>query len=367
MAPAGVKPMPSPLPRPAALPRQSNSPYIPFSTSSLLSPSRKRKLDTDVIMGEVSNGTSSNHQTEEKKEESSCKKISLEPELMQAEFMQQLLDDDSNPTPYPPVKIKSEPIVHEQDHDQPQVSLPPVKSEKIEYDEHDEEAELLSQLSLEATNSSMMHIKQEILNNTTEGTQLQSTASDAELSAQLKSMDTANKILVYWMDTYEDQFNSHGTVYVFGRMPVVTKTGKDDTESLSFVSVCCIVKNIPKVVYVLPRKYRKTKNTSDRVPVTLDDAKKEVEQVLEKNKIYSYQIKTVKKYLAFDKPNSSADDDEELATYENECLQVEFQYDPKHMAQLNLASMEGECFSAIFNSNSSHMEHLLIDLKLKGK
>lgn len=53
------------------------------------------------------------------------------------------------------------------------------------------------------------------------------TLDDEDLNSQLANQASSNKFLFYWFDLFEDQFNSHGTVYMFGKMPVKKK--RDET------------------------------------------------------------------------------------------------------------------------------------------
>jgi hypothetical protein len=359
-------------PQPFNIPFASNSPHITTSNTVLsLSPAHKRKLSP-------SKPQVGDHQQ-------LSKKIELDDELVQ-----QLFDSDSNQAASNTVAqpaIKSEPMCYEA----PVV----VKAEKIDYaenNEDDDDLALLSGLSLDGSNLSKhlnLPIKQESgLNSSGMELTLNNTNitmnDEIDLSAQIKNMDSSNKMLMYWLDAYEDQFNSNGTVYLFGKMPIATKQNatepaaeaSDDKQQLSFVSVCCIIKNIPKVIYVLPRKYRKSKVKREpgvsaldqRELVTMDDVRKDVDALMEKHKIFSYRVKTVKKCFPFDKPrrNPSVIDPDDEVPFESEYLQVEFQPD-KHSTLNQLDSAEGECFSAVFNANASHLEHILVDLKLKGK
>ena len=120
---------------------------------------------------------------------------------------------------------------------------------------------------------------------------------DADFQVHIKNQSSASKFLFYWLDAFEEQFNANGTVYLFGKMPILKQKQEGKSDTLSFVSVCCVVKNIPKVVYVLPRKYKRNKTDEE---VTMEQVTKEVEALLEKNKIHSYRTRVVKKNFAFD-------------------------------------------------------------------
>jgi len=315
-----------PKPLPPAKPAYSQIPFA-LNTNISKSPAHKRKLSP-----------SANHNNPENKlelsESSRCnKKIDLDDDLVQ-----QLFDSDSQPTFEMSGEIggttasankssrlndvsnnnliKSEPV----EYDSTTVASVTVKTftapniaiKKEDEDELEalENIELLSQLSLvEAKQLNNSAFKQEA-NDTC-------TSSDLDMDFQLhiKNQSNSNKFLFYWLDAYEDQYNSNGTVYLFGKMPILkqkkeatSSNDKTDASAVSFVSVCCIVKNIPKIVYVLPRKYKKSKvdvvkvepGEEERELVTMEKVCKEIESLMEKNKIHAYKTKVVKKNFAFD-------------------------------------------------------------------
>jgi hypothetical protein len=126
--------------------------------------------------------------------------------------------------------------------------------------------------------------------------------SDYDFQSHLKNQKNSSKLLFYWIDAYEDPMNSNGTVFLFGKTPILKQQQQqqqdvkkvetkeepcDGNDKMTFVSVCCIIKNVPRLVHVLPRKYKK--NTNE--PVTMDDVTLEIDRVMEKFKIYSYRTK----------------------------------------------------------------------------
>ena len=315
---------------------------IPFSVNISQSPAHKRKLSPSANMN-TDNKIQSN-------ESSRChKKIELDDDLVQ-----QLFDSDSQPgldNNIIEIKSTSTKSGHLNDVSNSNFNLNAVKTEPIDagdldcvastksfvmsnvtikkenndiLNDEDQEAleniELLSQLTLEATNSALLAkqlnlpMKQEL--NTT--SDLNTTADlDMDFQLHIKNQSNSNKLVFYWLDAFEDQFNSHGTVYLFGKMPILKQ--KKDTpaetqatsgaNAISFVSVCCVVKNIPKVVYVLPRKYKKSNvkiehgssELDSNEAVTMEKVAKEIDLLMEKNKIHAYKTKIVKKSFAFDR------------------------------------------------------------------
>lgn len=138
---------------------------------------------------------------------------------------------------------------------------------------------------------------------------------------------------------------------------------------MSFVSVCCVVKNIPKRVYVLPRRYKRSRSgagSSDTSPesVTNEMVIQELAGIMGKLKITKYTTKVVKKMFAFDKKFANKDDQGDIPT-ESEYIQVEYHTDGGSGRNLT-ADLSGETFLCVFGVNSSYTEHLLIDLKIKG-
>lgn len=341
----------TPKPKAPYTPSRSNIPFSSIvNTNISLSPAFKRKLSPNA-----------SNRNDEKR---CSKKIELDDNLVQ-----QLLDNDSCDSN----EVK---ILNDSKKKETKENLFPVKLEPIEFESsitsadnldikqekinlEEQNAERLSQLSLETNNSTIaqhlnLPIKQENETNALD---------DFDLKTLMKNQSNNNRMLFYWLDAFEDVYSQTGTVYMFGKMPIVkaqTNESKTNENTMTFVSVCCIVKNIPKCVYVLPRKY---KRNSANESVTMDQVRKEFEIVLEKNRISSYRINVVKKNYAFDKRGSSKTDDQ--IPYESEYLQVEFFQDQHSNRQL-AADIQGEYFSCIFGANTPYLEHLLIDLKIKG-
>lgn len=51
---------------------------------------------------------------------------------------------------------------------------------------------------------------------------------------------------MFWYDAYEDPYLQPGTVYLFGKVYIEA--------AKSYVSCCVAVKNIEKIIYLLPRE-----------------------------------------------------------------------------------------------------------------
>lgn len=234
------------------------------------------------------------------------------------------------------IKIKDEPSV------QPAV-IPQIKEEPKFDEDSAENIELLANLNLESCTSNMSQIKTEFNNTTTDVNT--TTMDDSDLKFHLAQQDSSTKFLFYWFDAYEDQYNQQGTVFLFGKTPIIKQKSESDSKAsadqLSFASVCCVVKNIQKVIYVLPRKYRVNSRDSSETKelVTMEKVNQEVSRLMQAHKISNFKTKVVKKFYAFDKILSNG----ESIPYENEYLQVEYSTD-QNVKSLS-ADLEGKLIS----------------------
>ncbi len=223
-----------------------------------------------------------------------------------------------------------------------------------------ENMELLSQLNemnLE-TISCTSRIKQEAA---AADSTMDSPASTAAMNqttdfVDLKQLNASNqeKMVFYWLDAFEDAYNSSGSIYLFGKTPFLKKDQQQQQQQqqLQFVSVCCVIKNIPKTIYVLPRK-----------DVQMEAVCKEITTLMNKNKISQFRTRTVKKYYAFDKHLGVNQD--QTIPYEADYLQVEYQ--PTQQSNKLTNDMEGESFACIFGAQTPCLEQFLIELRIKGE
>ena len=225
-----------------------------------------------------------------------------------------------------------------------------------------ENMELLSQLNemnLE-TISCTSRIKQEATDSLMDSP-ASSTMNQTTEFVDLKQMNANNheKMVFYWLDAFEEAYNSTGSIYLFGKTPLLKQHSSEtqqqqhqqQKQQLQFVSVCCVIKNIPKMIYVLPRK-----------GVQMEAVIKEISSLMNKNKISQFRTRTVKKYYAFDK-HLGINQDEDIP-YEAEYLQVEYQ--PTQHSNKLTNEMEGESFSCIFGAQTPCLEQFLIELRIKG-
>ena len=104
-----------------------------------------------------------------------------------------------------------------------------------------------------------------------------------------------NKLLIYWFDAYEDK--ALASVYLFG------KTFQDleelsSTRKLEYVSVCLVIKNLPRKIYVKPN-----------ISASIESVKTEINSILLKHKINEYSLVLEKKSSLFHKFHNKTDKD----------------------------------------------------------
>ncbi len=325
--------------------------HIPFSVNTCLnlndlttSPAHKRKLmPTVTTASDTPNGSKSN------------KKIDLDDNLVQ-----QLFEADDTPTfEGEASNNKSAKKLH--------LDAVVIKSEPVEFVKHNnssqhsddqESLDLLANLNLESCTSSsafsLANVKQEF-NTTTQMDSSTLAMDDSDLKFHLAHQTNSSKFIFYWLDAYEDPYNQAGSVFLFGKTPIIRQKSEADSEKgsngsdLTFASVCCVVKNIPKVVYVLPRKYRRSfkaepgTEQKNKELVSMDKVNEEISKIMQMNRINSYKTKVVRKMYAFDKTLSG----DETIPFENEYLQIEYNCTDPHAKQLS-SDLEGFFLLLIF-------------------
>ncbi|XP_071798357.1 DNA polymerase alpha catalytic subunit-like [Asterias amurensis] len=151
----------------------------------------------------------------------------------------------------------------------------------------------------------------------------------------------------FWLDAYEDPYKQPGTVYLFGRVWIES--------AKIYVSCCLTVKNLERVIYLLPRETAvdiKTKQNTGQ-EVTMTDVYHEFDELTNKYKIMRYRSKKVTKQYCFEKEGVPA---------ESEYLEVRYAAD---LPQLP-SDLEGSTFSRVFGTNTSSLEQLLMERKIKG-
>ncbi len=314
--------------------------HIPFSVNTCLnlndlttSPAHKRKLTSSIEETKTTNNTINGPNSS-----NSNKKIELDDNLVQ-----QLFEADKVPT------FEGE-VANNKSAKKLHLDSVVIKSEPVEFNKTDnfnqqsddqESLDLLANLNIGFSTSSnsfgLSNIKQEF-NTPTQMDNSTWTMDDSDLKFHLAHQNNSSKFIFYWLDVYEDSYNQAGSVFLFGKTPIVRQNNENESNSeLTFASVCCVVKNIPKVVYVLPRKYRRVIKTEpgtemqNRELVTMDKVNQEISKIMQMNRINSYKCKVVRKMYAFDRILNG----DESIPYENEYLQIEYNCNDSHAKQLS--------------------------------
>ncbi|XP_066455954.1 DNA polymerase alpha catalytic subunit [Eleutherodactylus coqui] len=171
---------------------------------------------------------------------------------------------------------------------------------------------------------------------------------DSSLLPLVTGEDGDQVFRFYWLDAYEDQYNQPGVVYLFGKVWIESAE--------TYVSCCVSIKNIERMVYLLPRETRiqlpSGKDTG--VPVTMMNVYQEFNDgIADKYKIMKFKSKKVEKNYAFEIPDVPAS---------SEYLEVRYSADLPQLPQ----DLKGETFSHVFGTNTSSLELFLLSRKIKG-
>ncbi|GMS97926.1 hypothetical protein PENTCL1PPCAC_20101, partial [Pristionchus entomophagus] len=156
----------------------------------------------------------------------------------------------------------------------------------------------------------------------------------------LESEDGKKTLRVFWMDAYEDDRKHPGVVYLFGR--VFTRPGVSS-------SICIVVKNIRRQIFLLP------KQTEDGIPWV--EVYNEVKDLLmNKHGVMETKCKQGKRKFINDGTVPEAAEPVDV---------MEVQYYESKSARLAPAH-EGATFSRVYNTTTTSMERLLVECRLKG-
>ncbi|UJR25876.1 hypothetical protein I4U23_007226 [Adineta vaga] len=164
-------------------------------------------------------------------------------------------------------------------------------------------------------------------------------------SKEKDQMETTNKdehLRFFWFDAYEDSGAQPGKLFLFGKTPLLNE---EKTTSKTFVSVCLIIDNIPKQVFLVPKSGSSASDVEDELFI-----------IAKRFKITNYTSAIVKRKRF----------DPELIAIDllNEIDVVEMKY-PARCATLP-SDLQGDTFQCIYGTNQTALEYLLIDKKLKG-
>ncbi|XP_008210457.1 DNA polymerase alpha catalytic subunit-like isoform X2 [Nasonia vitripennis] len=143
----------------------------------------------------------------------------------------------------------------------------------------------------------------------------------------------------FWLDAYEDSYTDPGVVFLFGKILEPTAN--------QYISSCVTVKNIPRRMYVLPRKDEAGEQSA------FDKAYVELNEYLRQKCINEFKCKKVTKIYAFEKkdvPQNTA--------------YLEVRYSSVYPALDS--DYSGPAIQAIFGTNVTAMELFLIEKNIKG-
>ncbi|ODN03191.1 DNA polymerase alpha catalytic subunit [Orchesella cincta] len=167
-----------------------------------------------------------------------------------------------------------------------------------------------------------------------------SDVSDSGLSFMIGKDSDDDKVLnFYWLDICEEPRNP-GHLYVFGKVQVSAQ---------NYASCCLVLKNVNRVIYLLPKE-----KDSDGKEVTFFDVYNEFnDEVAPRFKINTFKSKKVDKKYCFglaDVPSFS------------EYLEVRYSGTLPPLPE----DLQGTTFSKVFGSSSPLLENFLLEKQLKG-
>ncbi|XP_043238456.1 DNA polymerase alpha catalytic subunit-like isoform X1 [Amphibalanus amphitrite] len=151
----------------------------------------------------------------------------------------------------------------------------------------------------------------------------------------------------FWLDAYCDNASTNSVVYLFGRVWVQSAS--------AYVSCCVRISNVPRRVFLLPRKRRLNPRTGEEGDeITMKDVYEEFNnKIASRFKIAEFRSKVSTKSYAFEK-----------FEVPNQADYLEVMYSSQYQALPQ--NLEGETFSHVFGANTSTLEAFLIGNKVKG-
>eukprot|EP00727_Mastigamoeba_balamuthi_P012903 m51a1_g8235 dna polymerase alpha catalytic subunit, putative (1391) ;mRNA; f:75258-80287 len=162
-------------------------------------------------------------------------------------------------------------------------------------------------------------------------------------------LDARGNLLFYWFDAADAVGTSpsaSGSVYMFGKVRLADKR---------CVSCCVVVRNIPRVVYAVPRATALDEAGNDTgVAPTLEDVFHEIEDLRKQHGIQSIKAKPVSRNYAFECPGVPIGNTEMLKIV----------YSAKYPAFP--ADCSGRTFVRLFGTHTSALEKLILKRDLKG-
>ncbi|CAG0893867.1 unnamed protein product, partial [Cyprideis torosa] len=175
-------------------------------------------------------------------------------------------------------------------------------------------------------------------------TDSQAPSSVDQLECMSVLEDGSKSLKLFWFDAHEDPVHQPGNIFLFGKIW--------SKEKSSYVSACCVVRDIERHIFLLPRvNHRKSGE-----PVLLKEVYDEFNAMTHRMfKSRDFTFRSVFKNMKY------AFDIDEVP---NEAEYVEVRY-PARFGHLP-HHLEGDTFSHMFGGQSSCLERLLLDVKMKG-
>ncbi|XP_048866083.1 LOW QUALITY PROTEIN: DNA polymerase alpha catalytic subunit [Brienomyrus brachyistius] len=151
----------------------------------------------------------------------------------------------------------------------------------------------------------------------------------------------------FWLDAFEDHYTQPGVVYLFGKVWIES--------AKAHVSCCVVVRNIERVMFLLPREHKMDVKTGKEteVAVGISDVYQEFSELTEKLRIMKFKSRKVLKNYAFEVPDVPT---------QSEYLEVRYSAEIPPLP----SDLKGETFSHVFGTNTSSLEYLLLSRKIRG-
>ncbi|XP_011708044.1 PREDICTED: DNA polymerase alpha catalytic subunit [Wasmannia auropunctata] len=163
-----------------------------------------------------------------------------------------------------------------------------------------------------------------------------------EVVPQLVKTKDEEVFRFYYLDAYENPYKHPGTVHLFGK----TYLSSYDT----YCSCRVTVNDIPRRIYLLPRKY--LKNTESQL-TTMEDVYNEFDEYANKMRIMKFNCKEVNMHYSFEKEGTPKTSD-----------YLEVRYDACYPA-IN-SDYSGRAIERVFGTTVNALELLLIERRIKG-
>ncbi|KAJ3125693.1 DNA-directed DNA polymerase alpha catalytic subunit pol1 [Nowakowskiella sp. JEL0407] len=155
------------------------------------------------------------------------------------------------------------------------------------------------------------------------------------------SLEPDGSLRMFWIDACE----VNGGLYLFGKV-VAVRDG--------FVSCCIKVEGMERNLYFLPRERKFTEDgTETDIPVAFTDVYEEVEEILYKQNIKSFQSKPTTRKYAFEIPGIPA---------EAEYMKVKYKFSDPPIPR----DLSGQTFSHVFATHQNQLELFLLKRKIMG-